>query len=900
MDPKIAKKTQDTLGKIIKKPPLTDKLLAKPPFRFLHDIVTSVIKTTGFMKGLYAESELNSENVKDKDSKIAFLQKAVDLVSLVNNKTLSVKPQKVVAGHEPEKTNEFLQALATAISKKVDNDEYVAKVLGKGNVESKAEEKKDREKDKDKEKTRERSEDRRKRDDDKRDKEKERGRDSGSRDRERDRSRDKDDRHRDRDADRKSARKMDQAEFDILDSLSDDMNDLKTSDILSDELNTSDSELASLQNNSLDVPLNMTFDTNLGAHGLDEKEIQELEEQRRQQWSRARANRPKAARPRREHSSLTNLNQTDSQEHFESQKSSGDSSESKGKEVAEIAMENIGLETNAAIVFAQKEAKEDVEINKSDEKVGKKETQNNLRPKDSKRNMGKKEAKEDVGKRQQGAAKSRVTTRPKENKSATQAVTKIPSKPKQRRDSVGPRTSTPIDSPDSVTVIGKPRPKESSSKKIAENKTKSNVKKSGDRSLGEVVSSIAPIERTSEIKIRSESKQTLLTKGKSKGKLNFETIPLSKSKTEVEKDIIQVKPADVDMTSESHTSSSRKEDVTFNVYKKKKRKVEDKRRKSSFSMLANKRREDDEGKENETPDMVNGEKEPPPARMQRPSSAKGSRRRQEAPVTLTQGQDSSEDEDGGSPTRKPQAAESSVKEDDVPPQVAETRRTSRPASARPAPPRRKEDTIQSEPSMRLGSGKPTNVIVDNEQGSDEDETFVVEESAPPPPEPEKTTTKMDVDEDEDHGALVKNIMKTKKEYEAQQTKKTDIDRSTLSDAQRRKQREQIQKEIDKLRGSIQTLTRSANPLGKIMDYVQEDLDSMQKELEKWKTENKEHAQALKRETAITERAVEPLKAQLTEVDQQIKDQMDLIAAVKSNILRNDQKIEKMLRTIAKS
>ena len=33
-----------------------------------------------------------------------------------------------------------------------------------------------------------------------------------------------------------------------------------------------------------------------------------------------------------------------------------------------------------------------------------------------------------------------------------------------------------------------------------------------------------------------------------------------------------------------------------------------------------------------------------------------------------------------------------------------------------------------------------------------------------------------------------------------------------------------------------------------MDYVQEDLDSMQKELEKWKAENKEHSLALKRET----------------------------------------------------
>ena len=38
---------------------------------------------------------------------------------------------------------------------------------------------------------------------------------------------------------------------------------------------------------------------------------------------------------------------------------------------------------------------------------------------------------------------------------------------------------------------------------------------------------------------------------------------------------------------------------------------------------------------------------------------------------------------------------------------------------------------------------------------------------------------------------------------------------------------------------FQILTRSANPLGKLMDFLQEDVDSMQRELETWRTENKQ-------------------------------------------------------------
>ncbi|CAG9565514.1 unnamed protein product [Danaus chrysippus] len=125
LDPDIIKATQSSLGKYIKRPPLTDKLLKKPPFRFLHDIVTSIIKNTGFFDGLFEEDELKSENVKDRESKILFLNKVISVVASTTGKTLLVKPSKIVSGQEPDKTNELLQYIALALDKKLSSDEAV-------------------------------------------------------------------------------------------------------------------------------------------------------------------------------------------------------------------------------------------------------------------------------------------------------------------------------------------------------------------------------------------------------------------------------------------------------------------------------------------------------------------------------------------------------------------------------------------------------------------------------------------------------------------------------------------------------------------------------------------------------------------------------------------------------
>lgn len=40
-----------------------------------------IIRTTGFFDGLFSKEELVSDNVKDRDSKIAFLQKIIEVVS---------------------------------------------------------------------------------------------------------------------------------------------------------------------------------------------------------------------------------------------------------------------------------------------------------------------------------------------------------------------------------------------------------------------------------------------------------------------------------------------------------------------------------------------------------------------------------------------------------------------------------------------------------------------------------------------------------------------------------------------------------------------------------------------------------------------------------------------------
>ncbi|XP_023345382.1 TRAF3-interacting protein 1 [Eurytemora carolleeae] len=231
----------------------------------------------------------------------------------------------------------------------------------------------------------------------------------------------------------------------------------------------------------------------------------------------------------------------------------------------------------------------------------------------------------------------------------------------------------------------------------------------------------------------------------------------------------------------------------------------------------------------------------------------------------------------------------------------------RPPSARPAPPKiRERKEVAEEP--RPATAKPVaNLILDTEADDDDADEFLIEEA------PKDPLVSLDSDplaevsavqsSGEEHGVLVQQILETQKELQdGNKTQKgVEIERDEgVGEAGRIRDRAGTQREVDKLRTSIQTLTRSANPLGKLMDFLQEDVDSMQRELDTWTQENKQLQLQLRHEEKLTQETLQPLNQHLNELFSAVQDQLDKISVVKSNILRNEEKIAKMISTIGVS
>ena len=124
--------TAQMYEQIFDKPKMTEKLLSKPPFRYLHDIFLATMAATGFGNGIYTEEEMDSKANHEKDAKISILSKMITLTEMMIGEKMDVKPSKVVAGLEPDRTNYFLQQMFRAATSGMDSGPYVRKIIGGG------------------------------------------------------------------------------------------------------------------------------------------------------------------------------------------------------------------------------------------------------------------------------------------------------------------------------------------------------------------------------------------------------------------------------------------------------------------------------------------------------------------------------------------------------------------------------------------------------------------------------------------------------------------------------------------------------------------------------------------------------------------------------------------------
>jgi TRAF3-interacting protein 1 len=109
-----------------------------------------------------------------------------------------------------------------------------------------------------------------------------------------------------------------------------------------------------------------------------------------------------------------------------------------------------------------------------------------------------------------------------------------------------------------------------------------------------------------------------------------------------------------------------------------------------------------------------------------------------------------------------------------------------------------------------------------------------------------------------------------------------------------------QQMIEVVRENIQKICQSVNPLGKCIDFVEEDLELMRLELDKWKQEQKLQRQKLEKEQKSTVESLIPLQKELQRIDNQIEEARQQIRGLRGNILRNDDQLRMLLEKQTRS
>ena len=127
----------------------------------------------------------------------------------------------------------------------------------------------------------------------------------------------------------------------------------------------------------------------------------------------------------------------------------------------------------------------------------------------------------------------------------------------------------------------------------------------------------------------------------------------------------------------------------------------------------------------------------------------------------------------------------------------------------------------------------------------------------------------------------------------------DGDESPKENSATRKLHEEQDKEQEQevLRFRLQGLSRSVNPLARVLDALQEDIDSMLTELGTWTDELSRNSGLLLSERRAIDAEVDALMTRLQVVDQEIAAQTDKIAAAKAAIHDHEATLTRVIALV---
>ena len=239
---------------------------------------------------------------------------------------------------------------------------------------------------------------------------------------------------------------------------------------------------------------------------------------------------------------------------------------------------------------------------------------------------------------------------------------------------------------------------------------------------------------------------------------------------------------------------------------------------------------------------------------------------------------------------------------------ADARKKMRPTTARRPPPKKKENVEKLDRTKEfvLENVATANIILD---GDDDDSTDSEEENNTSPKEKDKEGRK--VGNAKNRGKLVQDILNDEKKEDGEKKSKKDKKKDKKSKKDKKEERgiklnrklggksanRHVDVNIDELRSAVQKICQSTNPLSKCMDFVNNDLERMDKELDLWKDEYLRYTTALEEEEKKTDEILKPLKAQISKLAEETAMIQKQIQSQKAEIHRSDGKIMEMMHFI---